>query len=124
MPLALVTGASRGIGRGIAIALSEEGYDVHATGRSIAQADLPAAIHRIPCDHTDDNQTAAAFAQLPPGDLDILVNAAWSGYDQMIEDGKFTWGLPFWEQPAHRWPSMMDAGVRAAFVASALAAPA
>jgi NAD(P)-dependent dehydrogenase (short-subunit alcohol dehydrogenase family) len=40
----------------------------------------------------------------------------------MNEDGKFTWGVPFWEQPAHRWTSMMDAGVRAAFVASSHAA--
>jgi dehydrogenase/reductase SDR family member 1 len=40
----------------------------------------------------------------------------------MVEDGRFTWGLPFWEQPMHRWESMMAAGVRAAFVASAHAA--
>jgi len=40
----------------------------------------------------------------------------------MVEDGQFTWGLPFWQQPAHRWTSMMDAGVRAAFLASAHAA--
>jgi NAD(P)-dependent dehydrogenase (short-subunit alcohol dehydrogenase family) len=40
----------------------------------------------------------------------------------MVENGAFTWGLPFWEQPAHRWTSMIDAGVRAAFVCSAHAA--
>jgi NAD(P)-dependent dehydrogenase (short-subunit alcohol dehydrogenase family) len=40
----------------------------------------------------------------------------------MVEDGNFTWLLPFWEQPLHRWSSMMDAGVRAAFVCSARAA--
>ncbi len=40
----------------------------------------------------------------------------------MVEDGQFTWPLPFWEQPMHRWTSMLDAGVRAAFVASSLAA--
>ncbi len=40
----------------------------------------------------------------------------------MVEDGQYTWGSPFWEQPAHRWTSMMDAGVRAAFMTSALAA--
>jgi dehydrogenase/reductase SDR family member 1 len=39
----------------------------------------------------------------------------------MLEDGKFTWTLPFWEQPMHRGSSMLDAGVRAAFVASSLA---
>ena len=40
----------------------------------------------------------------------------------MMESGAFTWGLPFWEQPLHRWTSMMDAGVRAAFMVSARAA--
>lgn len=116
----MVTGASRGVGRGIAIALAAEGYEVFATGRSIAQADLPSSITRIPCDHLDDSQTAAAFARLPS--LDVLVNSSWGGYERMNEDGKFTWMLPFWEQPEHRWPSMMDAGVRAAFVASSHAA--
>lgn len=120
MPTALVTGASRGVGRGVAIALSEAGYDVFATGRSIATADLPPAVHRIVCDHTDDAQVAAAFEQVST--LDILVNSSWGGYERMIEDGQFTWGAPFWEQPEHRWPSMMDAGVRAAFVASQHAA--
>lgn len=57
-------------------------------------------------------------------DLDLLVNSAWGGYERMTENGEFTWPLPFWQQPAHRWSSMMDAGVRAAFVASAHAAPA
>ena len=40
----------------------------------------------------------------------------------MVEDGQFTWPLPFWEQPAYRWTAMLDAGVRAAFVASSHAA--
>jgi NAD(P)-dependent dehydrogenase (short-subunit alcohol dehydrogenase family) len=40
----------------------------------------------------------------------------------MIEDGQYTWTAPFWQQPAHRWSSMMNAGLRAAFVASAGAA--
>jgi dehydrogenase/reductase SDR family member 1 len=117
----MVTGASRGVGRGIAIALSEAGFEVFATGRSIDSANLPAAIQRIPCDHLDDVQTKAAFEYLSNG-LDILVNSAWGGYERMLEDGRYTWPLPFWEQPMHRWTSMLDAGVRAAFVASSLAA--
>jgi NAD(P)-dependent dehydrogenase (short-subunit alcohol dehydrogenase family) len=40
----------------------------------------------------------------------------------MVEDGVFTWSRPFWEQPAHRWSGMMDAGVRAAFACSSRAA--
>src|SRR5207302_546123 len=92
-----------------------------ATGRSIDSAILPDSITRLRCDHVHDEDTAAAFDRV--GDsLDILVNSAWGGYEQMVENGDFTWGRPFWEQPMHRWSSMIDAGVRAAFVASAHAA--
>jgi dehydrogenase/reductase SDR family member 1 len=124
MPVALVTGASRGVGKGVAIGLTEAGYRVYATARSIDTADLPEEVIRIACDHSYDNETAAAFARLnaESEELDLLVNSAWGGYERMVEDGRFTWTLPFWEQPAHRWPSMMDAGVRAAFVASSHAA--
>ena len=121
MPTALVTGASRGVGRGVAIGLAESGFGVFATGRTIATADLPEGIVRIPCDHLRDEQTMAAFERVSGG-LDLLVNSAWGGYDRMTEDGKFTWPAPFWEQPAHRWTGMMDAGVRAAFVAASHAA--
>ena len=61
MPFALVTGASRGVGRGTATALADAGYTVFATGRSIAGAALPDAVIRIPCDHTHDEETDAAF---------------------------------------------------------------
>ena len=120
MPTALVTGASRGVGRGAAIGLASEGFTVFATGRTIDAAELPPEIVRIPCDHCRDENTAQAFERVES--LDVLVNSAWGGYERMVEDGKFTWGLPFWEQPVHRWTSMMDAGVRAAFFASAQAA--
>ncbi|HMD48918.1 MAG TPA: SDR family NAD(P)-dependent oxidoreductase [Bryobacteraceae bacterium] len=124
MPIALVTGASRGVGRGIAIALAEAGYKVYATSRRIDRASLPANIVRLPCDHLLDHETAAVFARIADesGTLDILVNSAWGGYERMLEDGEFTWEYPFWDQPEHRWPSMLDAGVRAAFVASSHAA--
>ncbi len=120
MPTALVTGASRGVGRGVASGLLSAGYDVYATGRGILSADLPEGVVRIACDHLKDEETARAVAQVEP--LDVLVNCAWGGYEKMSENGVFTWSLPFWEQPAHRWSSMMDAGVRAAFTASAHAA--
>jgi len=124
MQTALVTGASRGVGRGIAISLAESGYRVFATGRTIAAAALPDSIIRIPCDQLRDDETAAVFARMAAeaDGLDVLVNSAWGGYERMIENGAFTWPAPFWEQPAHRWTSMMDAGVRAAFVAAAHAA--
>jgi NAD(P)-dependent dehydrogenase (short-subunit alcohol dehydrogenase family) len=121
MPTALVTGASRGVGRGIAIGLHDRGYRVYATGRTVSSADLPPGILRMPCDHTRDSDTAAAFERIASnaGSLDLLVNSAWGGYQQMMENGVSTWTAPFWEQPAHRWTSMFDAGVRAAFFASA-----
>ena len=122
--VAFVTGASRGVGRGVAVALAAAGFRVFATGRSIDAADLPGAVVRLRCDHTSDDDTAAAFSRLAAesGRLDVLVNNAWVGYERMVEDGQFTWMVPFWEQPSHRWTSMMDAGVRAAFVASSYAA--
>jgi dehydrogenase/reductase SDR family member 1 len=127
MPTAVVTGASRGVGRGAAIALADAGYSVFATGRSIESAQLPSSIIRIPADHTNDDQTAAVFARVAMEStglaaLDVLVNSAWGGYERMVDGGAFTWPLPFWEQPAHRWTAMMDAGVRAAWVCGAHAA--
>src|SRR5712692_7388641 len=124
MQVALVTGASRGVGRGVAIGLAEAGFKVFATGRSIESADLPGAVVRIRCDHLRDEDTAAAFARVAAeaDGLDVLVNSAWGGYERMVENGSFTWPLPFWEQPDHRWTSMMDAGVRAAFVTASHAA--
>src|SRR5690348_4907104 len=105
MPTALVTGASRGVGRGVAVALHDLGYRVYATGRTIDAATLPEAVIRVTCDHTRDSDTAAAFERVASaaGSLDLLVNSAWGGYERMVENGVFTWGAPFWEQPMHRW---------------------
>jgi NAD(P)-dependent dehydrogenase (short-subunit alcohol dehydrogenase family) len=117
---AVVTGASRGIGRGVAIALSEAGYRIVATGRTIASADLPVAVQRIACDHRDAAATERAFAEA--GVPDVVVNCAWGGYERMSENGKFTWVLPFWEQPPHRWENMIDGGLRTIFTCSVAAA--
>jgi NAD(P)-dependent dehydrogenase (short-subunit alcohol dehydrogenase family) len=128
MPVALVTGASRGVGKGVATALHDAGYRVFATGRTIETlppGDWPSGITRIRCDHTNDDQTAAAFARIADASpaLDVVVNNSWGGYERMVEGGQFTWGLPFWQQPVHRWSSMMDAGVRAAWAVSSRAVP-
>src|SRR5262249_4403367 len=120
------TGASRGVGRGVATSLAAAGYTAFATGRTISAASLPDSIVRLTCDHLDDAQTAAAVARAlePSGTIDVLVNSAWGGYERMVEDGQFTWSRPFWQQPMHRWTGMMDGGVRTAFVTSARVAPA
>jgi dehydrogenase/reductase SDR family member 1 len=123
--IAVVTGATGGVGRGIANELSHFGARVFVTGRSMpggTRDDSP--ITWIRCDHREDEQVAAAFAQVTQeaGAVDILVNNVWGGYEQMMEDGVFTWSKPFWEQPLWRWDAMFDAGVRAHYYASQLAA--
>ena len=122
--VALVTGASRGVGRGVALGLAHAGMQVFATGRTIEQADLDSNIEPITCNHTDDDAVAGVFEHVEKatGRLDVLVNVAWGGYERMVEDGRFTFTAPFWEQPTWRWEAMMNAGVRAAFVASQHAA--
>lgn len=124
MPTAVVTGASRGVGKGVAIGLADAGYRVFATGRTVDQTALPGNVIRCCCDHTKTEDNDALFRTVgqEAGSLDLLVNSAWGGYERMQEDGAFTWPAPFWEQPAHRWTSMMDGGVRAAFECSARAA--
>lgn len=122
--VALVTGASRGVGRGVAVGLAHAGTRVYATGRSIALTERVPGITAITCDHTDDDAVAVVFRRIADetGRLDILVNVAWGGYERMVESGRFTWPARFWEQPVWRWDAMMTAGVRAAFVASQHAA--
>jgi dehydrogenase/reductase SDR family protein 1 len=122
--VALVTGASRGVGKGVALGLAHAGAKVFATGRNIKQAELGTGITTIVCDHTNDEAVAEVFRHIDEkvGRLDILVNVAWGGYERTVEDGRFTWALPFWEQPSWRWEAMVTAGVRAAFVASQHAA--
>ena len=128
--VALVTGGSRGVGKGVAESLADAGARVFVTGRSIEATDFAVAavaadrIVPIRCDHTVDSDVDRAFSQIEreTGRLDVLVNNVWGGYEGMIESGEFTWERPFWEQPLRRWTAMFDAGARAHFVASAHAA--
>jgi NAD(P)-dependent dehydrogenase (short-subunit alcohol dehydrogenase family) len=78
----------------------------------------------VACDHREDAQVEKLFQRVDEesGRLDLLVNNAWGGYERMEDDGQFTWPRPFWEQPFWRWDAMFQAGVRAAYVASACAA--
>jgi NAD(P)-dependent dehydrogenase (short-subunit alcohol dehydrogenase family) len=140
--IALVTGASRGVGKGVALGLGEAGATVYVTGRSAVDlqdagklggtvAATAAAVSAVGgrgvgilCDHRKDEETEAVLGQIRRdcGRLDILVNNAWAGYENMFEAGKFTYTDPFWEQPMWRWDAMFDSGVRAAYVCAAQAA--
>lgn len=125
--VAVVTGGTFGVGRGIASELARHGARVFVTGRSV-QDGSPSDEHitRIRCDHGLDAEVTAAFEQITreTGGIDILVNNVWGGYEGMVENGVFTWTKPFWEQPLWRWDAMFSAGVRAHYLASQLAAPA
>lgn len=136
--VAVVTGASRGAGRGIALVLGEAGATVYVTGRSTRSGETtqnrPETIEEtaemvtarggvgipVRCDHKNDADVKTLFEQVEreQGRLDILVNNAWSGYEEMAQ-----FGAKFWEQPLWRWDAMITGGARAHFVASHFAAP-
>src|SRR3954454_20649618 len=137
--VAVVTGASRGIGKGIALALGEAGATVYVTGRSDAGGTtegLPGTVREaadavtrrggqgvaVRCDHTADAEVEALFARVSreQGRLDLLVNNVWGGYEQQ-DWARF--GAPFWEQPLRHWSGMFESGVRAHLAASRLAVP-
>lgn len=124
--VAVVTGGTAGVGRGIAASLAKCGARVFITGRTSAATAAPdSAITAIRCDHRIDAETEAAFEQVfraTDGRIDILVNNVWGGYENMVENGAFTWTLPFWQQPLWRWDAMFQAGVRAHYHSSQLAA--
>lgn len=133
-PVAVVTGASRGAGRGIAIALGSHGCTVYVTGRSETAADsaLPGTIYEtaeavtaaggkgipVRVDHGVDNQVKALFeqVQVEQGRLDILVNNACALHDALTTPGHF------WEKPLGI-VDMLDVGLRSSYVASYYAAP-
>src|SRR5215471_12105290 len=125
--VAVVTGGTKGVGRGVARELSAHAARVFITGRSVSEHEqIDGRITGFRCDHRIDTQVEAAFHSIvsEAKTVDVLVNNVWGGYDGMIENGDFTWPKPFWEQPLWRWDAMFGAGVRAHYYATQLAAPA
>jgi dehydrogenase/reductase SDR family member 1 len=123
--VAVITGGTLGVGRGVARALADEGARVFVTGRSAPDGAAEGGVMNIRCDHREDADVQSAFARITQdtSGIDILVNNVWGGYERMIDNGAFTWSKPFWEQPLWRWDAMFGAGVRAHYHASQLAAP-
>ncbi len=133
--VAVVTGGSRGIGRGCAVELGAAGATVYVTGRSIEAegGKLPGSVEAtarevsdaggrgIPmaCDHRDDDAVRFLFEKVltEQGGLDILVNNAF------LIPAELTSGKNFWEVPISNWDDMIDVGTRSAYVASHFAAP-
>lgn len=131
--VAIVTGASRGIGKGMALALAEQGATVYVTGRTVKAGDheLPGTVGEtaaqcdarggrgiaVQVDHGDDAQVAALFDQVQreQGRLDLLVNNAFAIPEDLTVPGSF------WEKPLSNW-DMVDVGVRSNFVAARHAA--
>ena len=137
--VAVVTGASRGAGKGIALALGAAGMTVYVTGRSTTQSlgrlkgeALPGTVFEtaqqidqlggrgiaMPFDHRNDEATRRLFERVAreSGALDILVNNATSIHDALIDPGGF------WEKPLEL-VNILDVGLRSAYVASYYAAP-
>ena len=141
----LVAGASRGAGRGVALALGDTGATVYVAGRSRRGGPPPrdgapgtvdetaeAVTARggrgiaVPTDCTDEGSVQALFRQIErdEGRLDLLVNAVWGAADAYpsTEAGLADWGKPFWELSTELWAAMMRGGPYAYYLCSVHAA--
>ncbi|MFT5675574.1 MAG: dehydrogenase/reductase SDR family protein 1 [Paraglaciecola sp.] len=141
--VALVTGASRGIGKGIALCLGEAGARVYITGRTVEEGKsascLSGTIHQtveeviklggeciaIQCDHRIDSEVEAVFRRINTESqkLNILVNNVWGGYEHFTDGTEFWNEKGFWTLPSSRWDSMFQSGIRAHYISSAFATP-
>ncbi len=141
--VAWVTGASRGVGRGIAVALGDAGWTVWVSARSGQVAGstshLPGTVEQtaqavtvaggrgigVVCDHRDDDQVLALAHRIDAesGALRLLVNNVWAGYERLNAGGWAEWNAPFWQQPLALWDSMFGGGVRPHYVTGAACVP-
>lgn len=133
--IALVTGGSRGVGKGVAIGLAESGATIFVTARTrkSGTANWPGSLDEtiaeiaetggkgigLECDHSDDQAVRQVFHRIErdSGGLDLLVNNVFAAPNVMPMD------VPFWEVPVSVWDLMHDVGLRSHFVASQFAVP-
>jgi len=129
--IAVVTGASRGIGKGIALALGERGCTVYVTGRTVGDGERTIDTtarevgkaggegRPIQCDHGDDEQIAALFERVKTesGHIDLLVNNVYKVPNPPA------WGGGFWDHPLQIWDDQVGIGLRSHYHASWHAAP-
>src|ERR1700742_3716198 len=133
--VALVTGGSRGVGKGVAIGLAEAGASVIVTARTrnSGGSEWPGSLDEtitaidqaggkgfgLLCDYSDDDAVRQVFTRIERefGRLDVLVNNVFAAPDVMPVN------VPFWRLPLSLWDSMQRVGLRSHFVASQLAVP-
>jgi NAD(P)-dependent dehydrogenase (short-subunit alcohol dehydrogenase family) len=115
-PVAVVTGASRGAGQGIATALAGRGWRVYGSGRTIAED--PGWGTGVVLDHRDDDAVGRLFERVRDevGRLDLLVNNAAVISDELVGP------KPFWQKPIGL-ADVLDVGLRSSYVAAWHAAP-
>ncbi|MEM1168698.1 MAG: SDR family NAD(P)-dependent oxidoreductase [Cyanobacteria bacterium P01_H01_bin.35] len=138
--VALVTGATRGIGKGIAIGLGEAGATVYITGRSLntntisgdnvsgTLLETKQEVEKVggvcipvQVDHSDDEQVRLLFERIETeqnGQLDLLVNNVFSGVEAIAN----AYGKPFWKHTPNLWDAINNVGLRSHYIASVFAA--
>ena len=131
----LVTGATRGVGKGIAVGLGESGATVYITGRTVepssnlsgslkeTQAEIEQAAGKcipVRVDHSNDDEVRALFEQIKneQGQLDLLVNNVFAGVGAIRD----AYGKPFWQAEPDLWDAINNVGLRSHYVASIYAA--
>ncbi len=132
--IVLVTGATRGIGRGIAVQMGEAGATVYITGRTLTSKDGMGSLedtaneikkrggHCIPVqvDHEDDKQISDLFQKIKTeqnGRLDILVNNAYKAVNQIFESSS----LKFWQAEPQLWDEVNNVGLRSHYICTVYA---